>query len=38
MWKQLALEHAKNQSPNEACGLIYIFKGKEKYIQSKNNK
>lgn len=35
-WQDSALEHAQAQSPNEACGLIYLFKGKEKYMPCKN--
>ena len=36
MWKVEALIHAKEAFPKEACGLIYIVKGREKYIRSKN--
>ena len=35
-WKDNALEHAKKDAPNEACGLIAIYKGREKYFACKN--
>tara|TARA_R100000329_G_scaffold72834_1_gene63371 strand:- start:5634 stop:6335 length:702 start_codon:yes stop_codon:yes gene_type:complete len=31
MWKEEALEHARSEHPREACGLVIIVKGKEKY-------
>jgi len=35
-WKNIALEHAKKDAPHEACGLVGIYKGKEKYYPCKN--
>jgi len=35
-WKDIALEHAQKDSPQEACGLLTIYKGKEKYYPCKN--
>ena len=35
-WKDTAIEHAKEEAPKEACGLIGIYKGKEKYYACKN--
>ena len=35
-WKDTALEHAQKDSPQEACGLLTIHKGKEKYYPCKN--
>ena len=35
-WKNIALEHAKKDAPYEACGLVGIYKGKEKYYPCKN--
>ena len=31
-----ALAHAKRESPKEACGLIYVHNGKEKYLECSN--
>ena len=36
IWQDKALEHAINEAPNEACGLVYMFKGREKYAPSIN--
>jgi len=30
-WKDIALKHAKEDAPHEACGLLAVYKGKEKY-------
>ena len=30
-WRDTALEHAQKDSPQEACGLLTVYKGKEKY-------
>ena len=35
-WKDIALQHAKKDAPHEACGLLAIYKGKEKYFHCKN--
>ena len=35
-WKNAAIEHARQDSPQEACGLVAIYKGKEKYYPCKN--
>ena len=35
-WKDIALQHAKKDAPHEACGLLAIYKGKEKYFPCKN--
>ena len=35
-WKNNALKHAKEDAPHEACGLVAIYKGKEKYFPCKN--
>ena len=35
-WKDDALQHAKKDAPYEACGLLAIHKGKEKYYPCKN--
>ena len=34
--KQEILDHAKQESPNESCGLIIIRKGRTKYKKCKN--
>ena len=36
IWKDIALQHAKKDAPHEACGLVAIYKGKEKYFPCKN--
>ena len=35
-WKDAAIDHAQKDSPNEACGLLAVYKGKEKYFPCKN--
>ena len=35
-WKDIALQHAKKDAPHEACGLVAVYKGKEKYFPCKN--
>tara|TARA_R100000234_G_scaffold73665_2_gene45514 strand:- start:1035 stop:1748 length:714 start_codon:yes stop_codon:yes gene_type:complete len=34
--KELALQHAKEESPRESVGLVHIVKGKEKYYKCNN--
>jgi proteasome lid subunit RPN8/RPN11 len=34
--KELALAHAESEYPNEACGLVAIVKGRERYFPCKN--
>ena len=34
--KEDILEHAKSECPNESCGVIIVFKGRERYVPCKN--
>jgi proteasome lid subunit RPN8/RPN11 len=35
-WKDIAIKHAEKDAPHEACGLLAVYKGKEKYFPCKN--
>jgi len=35
-WKEAALAHAKDQDPNESCGLLLNIRGKERYHPCRN--
>ena len=36
IWKQDAIEHAKQCDPNESCGIVAFKNNKEKYYPCKN--
>ena len=38
IWKQDAIEHAKQCDPNESCGIVAFKNNKEKYYPCKNIK